>query len=413
MNFDLTPDQRLLLETVASFVRKESPVSRARKLRDDALGFERKTWKQMGDLGWLGVLYPESAGGFGGSFVDAAIVLEHLGTQLVPEPYLASVILGGMALCLAGSEEQQGRFLAPAIAGDASLALAYAERGGRYDTAWCEARAERAADGYRLHGQKVFVLNGHAAEHIVVVARTGGEAGDREGISLFVVDGPGADGALATRAADTGGAAGGAVRARGIQLLDGRRGAVVTLDGAAVGRDRLLGDEGGALPVLERLMDLGAAAACAEGVGIIRSVLDMTLDYLRTREQFGAKIGSFQALQHRAVDMFIESELAKSTSIMASIKVGDADAVERMTAISAAKAQLAQSGRLVTQQGIQLHGGIGITDEHDIGLYFKRMQVLLSLFGDEDHHVARFARLPTFLGGLAADDAALGRAAAG
>lgn len=378
MNFDISPDQRLLLETVSSFVRKESPVSRARKLREDPLGYAKQTWRHMGELGWLGIMYPEAAGGFGGSFVDAALIIEQLGTQLVPEPFVPSVVLGGTALSEAGTDEQRERFLAPAIAGETSLALAYAERAGRYDTAYCETRAERSGDGYTLRGEKVFVLNGHAAEQLIVSARTSGAASDADGISLFIVDRE-------------------SVQARAIQLLDGRRGAIITLAGATVGKDRLLGEEGKAGALLDKLIDLGAAAACAEGVGIMRTVLEMTGDYLRTREQFGVKIGSFQALQHRLVDMFVETEVAKSASIMASLKIDEPDVIERAGAISAAKTQLAQSGRFVTQQGIQLHGGIGITDEHDIGLYFKRMQLLLSLFGDEEHHVARFASLPSFL----------------
>jgi alkylation response protein AidB-like acyl-CoA dehydrogenase len=167
-----------------------------------------------------------------------------------------------------------------------------------------------------------------------------------------------------------------------------------------VGEDRRLGAEGAALAALEEAMDVGAAAACAEGLGIMRTVLAMTADYLRTREQFGVKIGTFQALQHRAVDMFVETELCKATSVLASVKVSDADEVERKSAISAAKVQLAVGGKFVTQQAIQLHGGIGVTDEHDVGLYFKRMHVLNTLFGDEEHHVARFASLPSFTAGL-------------
>jgi alkylation response protein AidB-like acyl-CoA dehydrogenase len=181
-----------------------------------------------------------------------------------------------------------------------------------------------------------------------------------------------------------------------VKTMDGHHAAMVTLRGVEVPEDRCLGPQDGAADVLEAALDVGAATACAEGTGIVQAVLAMTTDYLRMREQFGVKIGSFQALQHRAVDMFVEVEICKSTAILAALKARDPDPVERMSAISAAKVQLAMGGRLVTQQSIQLHGGIGVTDEHDAGLYFKRMHALNTLFGDEDHHTARFASLPSF-----------------
>lgn len=383
MNFDLSQDQKLLVDTAAAFVRKESPVTRLRALRQDPLGYSKQVWKQMGELGWLGILVPESLGGFGGTFVDAALVIEKLGTTLVPEPYVASVVLAGGMILGAGSEAQKKRWIEPLVAGDATYALAYAERESRFDPLRVATRAEKSGAGYRLSGEKVFVLNGHAADAIVVSARTSGSAGEREGVSAFVVD-----------------AKARGVTVRPIKTMDGHHAAMVTFDGAVVDADRLLGGDGAAGPALERAIDLGAAAACAEGVGIMQTVLAMTRDYLCTREQFGVRIGTFQALQHRCVDMFIETELARSASMMASIKVDDPDETERKSAISAAKAQLAVSGRFVTQQSIQLHGGIGVTDEHDVGLYFKRMHVLNTLFGDEEHHLARFASLPTFTAGI-------------
>jgi alkylation response protein AidB-like acyl-CoA dehydrogenase len=383
MNFDLSQDQKLLVDTAAAFARKESPVTRLRAMRQDAIGYSKAMWKQMGELGWLGVLLPESLGGFGGTFVDAALVLEKLGTTLVPEPYIASVVLAGSTILGAGTDTQHKRWLEPLMAGDATLALAYAEREGRFDPLRIATRAQKTGNVYRLRGEKVFVLNGHAADAIVVTARTSGEAADRGGVSAFVVD-AGARG-LTTRP---------------IKTMDGHHAAILTFEDVEVEVDRLLGGEGKAAPTLEKALDLGAAAACAEGVGIMQTVLAMTRDYLCTREQFGVKIGTFQALQHRCVDMFIETELARSASMMASIKADDPDETERKSAISAAKVQLAVSGRFVTQQAIQLHGGIGVTDEHDVGLYFKRMHVLSTLFGDEEHHLARFASLPTFTAGI-------------
>src|SRR3984957_1703377 len=372
MNFDLSQDQKLLVDTAAAFARKESPVTRLRAMRQDAVGYSRSVWKQMGELGWLGILLPESLGGFGGAFAGGALILEKFGTTLVPERYIASVVLAGSFLLATGSEEQKKRWLGPVAAGDATLALAYAERDGRFDPLRIVTRAQKTGGAYRLRGEKVSVLNGHAADAIVVTARTSGAIADADGISAFVVD-AGAPG-LTTRP---------------IKTMDGHHAAMLTFDDVEVDGDRRLGDDGGAASALERALDVGAAAACAEGVGIMQTVLAMTRDYLCTREQFGVKIGTFQALQHRCVDMFIESELARSTSMMASIKVDDPDETERKSAISAAKVQLAVSGRFVTQQSIQLHGGIGVTDEHDVGLYFKRMHVLSTLFGDEERSEER------------------------
>ncbi|MBM4358186.1 MAG: acyl-CoA dehydrogenase family protein [Deltaproteobacteria bacterium] len=375
MDFELSADQRMIVETAAAFVKKELPLERMRHMREDATGWSRDVWKQMGELGWLGIMHPESVGGFGGSFVDAALILERLGGNLVGEPFAASAVVGAMAM-RAGSAEQQERFLAPMIAGDTSLALAWAERAGRFDAHRVATRAEKTSDGYRIRGEKVWVLNGHAADHLVVSARTSGADGAREGVSLFVLDGD----------------APGVVR-KAVKTMDGQRAAMVTLD-CTVPSDRLLGDEGGAAEPLERVLDHGAAATIAEGHGVMKAALDMTVEYLKTREQFGVKIGVFQALQHRAVDMFVETELTKSAMLMSAIKVESSDPVERKRAISAAKAQLAMSGRYVSQQSIQLHGGVGVTDEHDIGLYFKRMHVLTTLYGDEEHHLARYASLP-------------------
>jgi alkylation response protein AidB-like acyl-CoA dehydrogenase len=378
VNFDLSSDQKLLVDTASSFAKKSSPVSRARKLRTDPLGFEPKVWRQMAELGWLGLCVPEANGGFGARFVDLALVLEQLATTLVPEPILATCVLGGTALARAGSDEQRARWLAPLAAGELHAALAWAERGGRYDAAAVATRAEKMASGkgYRLSGEKIWVQGGHAANLLLVTARTAGGPLERTGVSLFAVD-SGASG----------------VEVRPVETMDGRRAAMVRLDGVEVGADRMLGDEGIAAPLVEDVLDVGAAAACAEATGMAKAVLAMTVDYLKTREQFGVKIGTFQALQHRAVEMFVEVELCRSHSIEASLRIDEGAADERRQAVSAAMVQLATGGRGVVRSAIQLHGGIGCTDEHDVGLYFKRMQSLGALLGDEDHHLARFAGL--------------------
>jgi alkylation response protein AidB-like acyl-CoA dehydrogenase len=378
MDFELSDEQRLLVDSVNNFVKKDSPIERFRKQRDVDPGWSKELWGQMGELGWLGLPFPESAGGLGTGFIDAALVLERLGTTLVPEPYIPSVLLGGMALCKAGNAAQQERWLAPMIAGQSTLALAYTEKDNRHDAAHVTVRAEKKDGGYALSGDKLWVLNGDSADHIIVSARTSGEAGDPRGVSLFVLDRNAKD-----------------MTVRPLKTMDGRRAAHLELRGVKVAADACLGEEGATAAVLDEILDIGAAAACAEGAGILEAVMTMTRDYMCDRVQFGAPIGSFQALQHRAVDMFIELQLCKAAMLLAALKV-DAPAEERKKAVSTAKVQLSQGGLFVTRQGIQLHGGIGVTDEHNVGLYFKRLNVLAALFGDEEHHVARFARLPGF-----------------
>jgi alkylation response protein AidB-like acyl-CoA dehydrogenase len=379
MNFDLTEEQQMMVDQTAKFVQNDSPVERFRKLRDTEQGWDSGMWARMGELGWLGVAFPEEQGGFGGRFVDMALVLEQLGRGLVPEPYIASVVLAGGLISRLGNEDQVESFLAPMIEGRRSLALAYAERQSRYDLSDCLTRAERKGDGWSLTGKKVWVLNGHAADQIVVAARTSGEQLDREGLSLFVLDddGPGVE----------------RIRVHG---MDGQSTGILELDGATVAGDRLLGPEGGALPHLEWAIDRGAAAACAEGQGAIQELFERTVAYLQQREQFGVPIGSFQALQHKAADMFAEAELCKSTMILAAIQVESEDEEERQAEVSAAKLQLTQGGWFVQENAIQLFGGIGVTDEQDEGLFFKRLRVLQGLFGDADHHVDRFQRLARF-----------------
>lgn len=364
MDFELNDDQKMLRDTVASFVKQNSPLERFRKLRDDEVGFEASMFQQMSELGWLQVAFPERVGGYEGSFVELSLILEQFGTTLVPEPFVSSVILGGMTLLHAGDAGQHERFLTPMLEGQQTLALAYAEAQSRYDLGSVTTRAVASEGGYKLSGSKRFVLDGHHADRIVVSAMT-----EDAGLGLFVVD------------KDAQG-----LKRAPIKTIDGRRAANLELSEVQVSADRKLG--GDARATLEQVIDMGAAAACAEGLGIAKTVLAMTVEYLKTREQFGTKIGRFQALQHRAAEMFVEVELIRSMSIMAAVSV---NAPERASAISAAKAQLAMSGRFVTQQSVQLHGGIGVTDEADVGLYFKRMHALNALFGDEAHHVARFA----------------------
>jgi alkylation response protein AidB-like acyl-CoA dehydrogenase len=379
MNFDLSEEQQILVESVQRFVQEESGPERFRKLRESERGWEPEMWERMGEMGWLSVPFPEEHGGFGGRFVDLAVIIEQLGRGLVPEPIIASVVLAGGLISRLGSDAQVKQFLAPMIQGKKSLALAYTERQSRYDLADCLTTAEATSGGYVLKGQKTWVLNGHAADHIVVVARTAGGQLNAAGISLFILD-AGTPGLFATSAAG----------------MDGQRSALLDLDGVEVPSDRLLGTLGDAHPHLEWAVDRAAAAACAEGLGAVQELFERTVAYLKQREQFGVPIGSFQVLQHRAADMFSETELCRSMMILSAIQADSENAEERAAEISAAKRQLSESGWFVQSNAIQLFGGIGVTDEQDEGLFFKRLRVLQGLFGDADHHVDRFQRLSRF-----------------
>ena len=379
MNFDLSEEQQILVDSVAKYVQNDSPVERFRKLRETDRGWETDAWARMAEFGWLGILAPESDGGFGGRFVDLALVLEQLGRGLVPEPIIPSVVLAGGLLSRRGSEAQRAEFLAPMLEGRTSLALAYAERQSRYELHDCLTRAERRGSEWVLSGEKAWVLNGHAADHVLVVARTAGDQIDADGLSLFVVD----------------------AEAKGLERIrvpgmDGQRTGLLRLRQVRVGADRLLGEEGRALPDLEWAIDRGAAAACAEGQGAVQELFDRTVAYLKQRVQFGVPIGSFQALQHRAADMYAETELCRSTMILAAIQADHEDPDTRRAEISAAKLQLTRGGWFVQESAIQLFGGIGVTDEQDEGLFFKRLRVLQGLFGDADWHVARYQGLRGF-----------------
>lgn len=383
MDFQLTDDQRMLVDTVKNFTKKDSHVERVRQIRDNPIGWDKGVWQKMGELGWLGVPFPEDIGGIGGSFVDVGLIVEQLGTTLVPEPYVPSVIVAGLTVSHHGTEEQKQTLLASMIEGKTSLSLAYIERSSRYDVARVETRAEKSGGDYVLTGKKEWVLNGQAADHLLVSARTSGGNAEAKGVSLFAVP----------RNAN-------GVKITTVNCMDSHKAAMIELAGVKVPKDALIGEEGAAAPILERAQDYGAAASCCEGSGINQATLAMTRDYLCEREQFSVKIGTFQALQHRLVDMFVQVELCRSTAILAMIRADSTDEVERKRAISAAKKQLATGGFFVTRQGIQLHGGIGVTDEHNVGLYFKRMQALCALYGDEAHHVDRFGSLPSFTAGV-------------
>ncbi len=374
MDFDLTEEQRLLDETVRRVVKDAYDIPKRKRYMAEPGGFSRELWARYAELGLLGLPFAEAEGGFGGSAVETMIVMESFGRGLVVEPFLASVVLVGGLVALAGSAAQRQAILPQVAAGKLLLAFAHGERQARYTLSDVATTAKRDGGGFVLRGDKGVVLNGDSADLLAVSARTAGGGRERDGISLFLVD-----------------AKAKGVERRAYPTVDGLRSAEVALADVRVGADALLGTADAAYPVIEHAVDRAIAALCAEAVGIMEVLNAATLDYLKTRKQFGVPIGSFQALQHRMADMVIEHEQSKSMATLAALSADLADAAERRRVLSAAKVQIGKSGRFVGQQAIQLHGGIGMTDEYVAGHYFKRLTVMDQTFGDVDHHLDRFA----------------------
>ncbi len=377
MRFSLTDEQRLLRDSAAALVRDHSSLKRIRTLRDgkDADGFCRDLWRRIAALGWLGIPFAEADGGLGLGCKELALVLEEFGRGLLPEPILSTVLLGGTAVRRGGSAAQRAAILPPLIGGELLLAVAYQERHSRYDVACVATRAARSAGGWRLRGEKYLVLDGHVADRLIVSARTAGAERERDGITLFLVD-RGAPGVAVTRQ----------------WLLDGRNAAIVRLDEAEVTADDVLGPVGGGAALLADVIDRATAGLCAEMLGSMQAAFAMTVDYLKTRQQFGVPIGSFPVLKHRAAVMFTEIELSRSAALAAAMALDEADP-RAAEYVSIAKARCADTFLLVGNEGIQMHGGIGMTDEHDIGLFLKRARCAEITFGDAAFHRERFAAL--------------------
>jgi acyl-CoA dehydrogenase len=377
MKLVLTEDQELLAQTASDFVAEHSPVKRVRDLRDsgDAVGFSRELWGRMAELGWVGIPFPEEFGGAEMGLAELAVVLEPLGRSLAPEPFLSTVLLAGQALLLGGSEKQRLEWLPRVTAGEKLLALAYAEAASRYDVHRVETRADADGDGWRLTGEKVQVLDGAVADAWIVSARISGEAGDPEGIALFLVpsDSPGAVVTSQSR-------------------VDSRAAAIVRFEGVAVASEALVGEAGQGGALLERVVDIATVGLCAEMLGSMAEAFDRTLQYLKDRKQFGVPIGSMQALKHRAAETFIELELARSCS-MAAARAFDADDPNAAALVSLAKARCSDAGMLIAHEAVQMHGGIGMTDEHEIGFFLKRARAAELTFGDAAWHRDRWARL--------------------
>jgi pimeloyl-CoA dehydrogenase small subunit len=375
MDFDLSDDQRMLQDSVQRLLAERCGFEQRLAHRAEPRGYSGALWHHFAEMGLLALPFAPADGGLGGGPVDILLVMQALGRALALEPYLATVVLAGGLLREAASAAQRGALVPAIAAGEITLAFAHAEAQSRYALADVTTTAHEQAGGWRLDGMKHGVWGGDSADRLIVSARAAGDARDPDGVSLFIVD------ANAT-----------GVTRRGYRTQDHGRAADIRLEGVIVGPDDRLGPAGGALPAIERAVDVATAALCAEAVGVMERLHEITVEYLRVRKQFGVAIGSFQALQHRAVDMMVAIEQARSMALYAAMMCADPDADERTRAVSAAKVQIGRSARFVGQEAIQLHGGIGMTEECQAGHYFRRLTMIETQFGDTPHHLRRLAR---------------------
>jgi pimeloyl-CoA dehydrogenase small subunit len=375
MDFDLSEEQRLLKESVDRVLAEEYAFEQRKTYREGADGWSRALWARYAELGLLGLPFEERYGGFGGGPIETMLVMEAFGRALVLEPFLPSVVLAGTCLKLGGSEAQRGELLPALAEGKLLLAFAHGEPQARYDLANVKTTARPDGKGWVLDGAKSVVIGGDSADKLIVSARLSGGQRDEAGLGLFLVD-----------------ATAKGLSRRGYATHDAGRAADIALQGVRVGAEAVIGKPGDAFPLIETVIDTGIAAVCAEAVGAMQAALDITVGYLKTRTQFGVAIGSFQSLQHRAADMLVALEQARSMAMFAAMTVDETDTVARRKAMAAAKVQIGRSGKFVGQQAVQLHGGIGMTEEYVIGHYFKRLTLIEMLFGDTDHHLAALAR---------------------
>ena len=375
----LTEEQNLVRDTARAFLADKAPVAHLRRLRDtrDPDGFSRELWQAFAELGFCGILIPEALGGSGLGHVEAGIVMEEIGRNLTPSPFLSTAILGATALLRAGDAARIAAVLPKVAAGDLLIALAVDE-GAKHAPRATALEARRSGNGFVVNGAKSFVVDGHVADLLVVAARTSGSPGDASGLTLFLVD----------------------ARAQGVTIertvmVDAHNAARIAFDGVELDADAVLGgvDEGEA--VLEGVLDAGRAAVAAELTGVGEEAFGRTLSYLKERRQFGQPIGSFQALQHRAAQLFTELEITRA-AVLKALQVLDQDPASAAPIVSVAKARAGASTTLAVQEAVQLHGGIGMTDEFDIGLFMKRARVGQELFGDAGFHADRVARLQNY-----------------
>ncbi|MEO0467010.1 MAG: acyl-CoA dehydrogenase family protein [Pseudomonadota bacterium] len=372
MDFNFTEEQTMIRDSLARLVREQYDFDTRREAIQSDAGWRPEMWATFAELGLNMAPFSEEDGGLGGGPLDAMVVMEEFGKGLVVEPYLPSVVCAGTALSKGGSDAQKEEFLSGIMSGEMTFAYAWAEPRGRYNPAHLETTAKADGGDYVLNGQKAVVIGAPWATHLIVSARTGGAATDSGGVSVFIV------------AKDADG-----VTTRDYPTVDGRRASEVYFENVKVAGDHRIGDDGAALPLLEQVNDHAVAALCAEACGAMGVAHAQTVDYSKQRKQFGTPIGKFQVLQHCMVDMFMEHEQSISMTYMATLKL-DEDADERAKAVSAAKVRIGQGARFIGQSAVQIHGGMGVTDELAIGHYFKRLTLLENEFGGVDHHMRRF-----------------------
>jgi pimeloyl-CoA dehydrogenase small subunit len=374
MDFELSDEQRLLQDSITRLMGDRYAFEQRKGYLKAPEGFSPALWSQYAELGLLGLPFAEEYGGFGGGAQEIMLVMQAFGRALILEPYLATVVLGGTALRLAGSEAQRGEIL-PAIAeGRMKLAFAHSERQARYDLTDVITTAKRGGGGWVLDGAKSVVVHGDAADRLVLSARTSGDRYDADGITLFLVD-----------------ASAPGLARRGYATRDEQRAADVALSNVRVSDGDVLGEPGEGFSIVQRVVEAGIAATAAEAVGAMEAMHGMTLEYSKTREQFGKPIGSYQVVQHRLADMFMTMEQGRSMAMLATVMVEQPDAAERARKIAMAKVGVGQAGRYVSQSAIQMHGGIGMTEEYAVGHYFRRCMAIERLFGDPAHYLQKLA----------------------
>ncbi len=372
MDFDLSEEQRLLKESVDGLLTNSYDFEQRKKYMKEKGGWSKAVWGKLAEQGLLGLPFAEEDGGFGGGGVETGIVMEALGKALVLEPYLATVVIGGGFLRHGGSAEQKAAYVPGIVDGSKTFAFAQLEKNSRYDLHDVATTAKKKGGTYVIDGEKFVVLNGENADTLIVTARTKGERRDKSGVGVFLVP------------ANAKG-----VTKKSYPTQDGLHAADISFTGVEVGADAAIGDPENALPLIERVVDDARIALCAEAVGLMDELLKTTVEYIKTRKQFGVAIGTFQSLQHRASDMFVALEQARSMSMFATMAMDFDDPKERAKAIAAAKVQIGKSGKYVGQQSIQLHGGIGMTQEAKIGHYFKRLTMIENTFGDTEYQTRR------------------------
>jgi alkylation response protein AidB-like acyl-CoA dehydrogenase len=374
MDFTYSNEQVALQETLQRFISRDYGFERRRELARSELGFSAGAWAQYAELGLLSLPFPEEFGGLGGNAVDVMLVMEQIGRGLLLEPFLSSVVMCGGLIRDAASDALKANLLPRIGAGELKLALACYEATGRYDLSRVACTAARSGGGWCLSGQKIVVLDAPSADYFLVSARVGGGAENVQGVSLFLVERGTAGLSLHSYLTQSGG------RAADLRLND-----------VALGADALIGAPGSGLNIVERAVDRGVAALCAETVGIIAALNEATLNYLKARKQFGVPIGKFQALQHRMADMFIAAEQSRSMAVNAAVYADSEDAAVRRRAVSGAKAYIGRAARLIGQEAVQMHGAMGVVDDVIVSHYFKRLSMIDLCLGDVDHHLARFS----------------------